>query len=37
MKKKKQIALQSVELERLDITTNGRSAARQNLFLPSFP
>lgn len=37
MKKKKQIALQSVELERLNITTNGRSAARQNLFLSSFP
>lgn len=35
--KKKQIALQSAELERLNITTNGRSAARQNLFLSSFP
>lgn len=35
--KKKQISLRSVELERLNITTNGRSAARQNLFLSSFP
>lgn len=33
MIKKKQIALQSVELERQNITTNGRSVARQNLFL----
>lgn len=35
--KKKQIALQSVESERLNITTNGRSVARQNICLSSFP